>query len=56
MEEYIKNLLNISALTPKVNKQILSYRNDYLDMSPVEFYKEGIKRGEKLINLFEEKK
>ena len=33
----------------------LSYRNDYLEMSPVEFYKEGIKRGEKLINLFEEK-
>ena len=32
----------------------LSYRNDYLEMSPVEFYKEGIKRGEKLINLFEE--
>lgn len=29
MEEYIKNLLNISALTPKVNKQILSYKNDY---------------------------
>ena len=31
----------------------LSYRNDYLKLSPVEFYKEGIKRGEKLLNLFE---
>ena len=29
MEEYIKKLLNISVLTPKVNKQIQSYRTDY---------------------------
>jgi len=29
MEEYIKKLLNISALTPKINKQILTYKNDY---------------------------
>ena len=29
MEEYIKKLLNISALTPKVNKQIQSYRTEY---------------------------
>lgn len=31
----------------------LSYRNDYLKMSPEEFYKEGINRGKRLINLFE---
>ena len=31
----------------------LSYRNDYLKMSPEEFYKEGLNRGEKLLNLFE---
>ena len=31
----------------------ISYRNDYLKMSPKEFYIEGLKRGEKLINLFE---
>lgn len=30
----------------------LSYRNDYLNLSPVEFYSEGIRRGEKLIELF----
>ena len=32
----------------------LAYRRDYLKMLPVEFYKEGIKRGKKLIKLLEE--
>ena len=31
----------------------LSYRRDYLNMSSDEFYKEGYKRGEKLLSLFE---
>lgn len=49
--EYVIKKLNECGYNGLVTLE-LSYRNDYLKISPEEFYKEGIKRGEKLINLF----